>query len=565
MLRLVLICVLLGVMIGVAQPDLPPLPLEAAANPLLFPDALRGGTIVETEDRYLLLALAGESLSITMARTSGDLIPLLMLQTLDGDALAEVFPQDLSGRVAELNYEVIETAWYVVIAGRDIVSAPTSSGTYLIEMTGATNQLYDLLTIDAPPEIADAPVFLGGALAGRGQDALHYLVPLLRGDRIILTEQQNANVELRSVEGDLLSPIDYVSEAGEWVQMIISPGDDASYALTVSIAHSDTAVELSLDQLITATPSPTLTPTHTYTHTPTFTASFTPSRTPTFTRTSTPTMTHTPSNTPTFTLTPSHTFTPTLTYTPSRTSTPTLTHTPSDTPTLTYTPSRTPSLTPSNTLRPTRTPTPSRTPSSQPISCPGLLPSRLAVGMTGRVTPGAPNNLRSGPSRFADRLAQIPGGNAFIVVGGPVCDQYTWLQVEYNGIIGWTVEGSAREYYVDPVLDAFGRNPQQDYGDYPRQCNQSLVTRLTPNMRILTVQQVRLRDTPTSVTGIALAVGTDLLTLDVPICAFLEGDPGKAELLWWHVRVLEGSLAGQQGWISESSLDGYNADIDLTP
>jgi hypothetical protein len=173
--------------------------------------------------------------------------------------------------------------------------------------------------------------------------------------------------------------------------------------------------------------------------------------------------------------------------------------------------------------------------------------------------------LRSGPSRSADRLAQIPGGNAFIVVGGPVCDQYTWWEVEYNGIIGWTVEGSATEYYVDPVVDASGENPSEDYGMDPRQCAQSLVTRITPDMRILTIQQVRLRDTPTSITGIALANGTDLLTLDTPVCAYLEGDSSKAELLWWHVRVLEGSLAGQEGWISESSLDGYNVDIDYTP
>jgi uncharacterized protein YraI len=84
-------------------------------------------------------------------------------------------------------------------------------------------------------------------------------------------------------------------------------------------------------------------------------------------------------------------------------------------------------------------------------SCPGTLPIRLTVGGQGRVTPGAPNKMRSGPSLDSPHIASIPGGAAFDVTGGPHCaDGYTWWKVNYSGQEGWTASGSASEYWVEP-------------------------------------------------------------------------------------------------------------------
>jgi hypothetical protein len=86
-----------------------------------------------------------------------------------------------------------------------------------------------------------------------------------------------------------------------------------------------------------------------------------------------------------------------------------------------------------------------------PVICdPALLP-RLAVGEVARVTPGAANNLRAQASRGASEVGEIPGGETFLVLGGPVCgDGLTWWDVDFNGLRGWTAEGASGEYFVVP-------------------------------------------------------------------------------------------------------------------
>ena len=93
--------------------------------------------------------------------------------------------------------------------------------------------------------------------------------------------------------------------------------------------------------LVTATPTPTIsfTPTVTPTNTPTI------SLTPTITPTTTPTTTITPTPTETPTNTPTTTNTPTPTETPTNTPTPTISLTPTNTPTPTVTPTVTPTAT----------------------------------------------------------------------------------------------------------------------------------------------------------------------------------------------------------------------------
>ncbi|HEX2906063.1 MAG TPA: SH3 domain-containing protein [Phototrophicaceae bacterium] len=94
----------------------------------------------------------------------------------------------------------------------------------------------------------------------------------------------------------------------------------------------------------------------------------------------------------------------------------------------------------------------------EPTTCDGFLASRLVVGQTGRVTPGSSNNLRAEPSTEAERVGQIPGEGVFTVLEGPVCGENTaWWQVDYGGVVGWTVEGLDGEYWVEPVDTATGQ------------------------------------------------------------------------------------------------------------
>jgi len=82
-------------------------------------------------------------------------------------------------------------------------------------------------------------------------------------------------------------------------------------------------------------------------------------------------------------------------------------------------------------------------------ACP--LPTRLTGLSTARVTPGPANNLRSAPTLSATRLGQIPGSGAVALISGPVCaDGMNWWQVNYNGNVGWTSEGDANGYWMEP-------------------------------------------------------------------------------------------------------------------
>jgi Tol biopolymer transport system component len=104
---------------------------------------------------------------------------------------------------------------------------------------------------------------------------------------------------------------------------------------------------------------------------------------------------------------------------------------------------------PSATAMPQATAVPAPT---KPQTCPGALPSRLVVGKRGRVTPGDPNNVRTGAGRGFDRIGRIPAGGIFEVLGGPTCaDGFAWWRVDYRGLIGWTAESDSTRYWLEPL------------------------------------------------------------------------------------------------------------------
>lgn len=99
-------------------------------------------------------------------------------------------------------------------------------------------------------------------------------------------------------------------------------------------------------------------------------------------------------------------------------------------------------------------------------TCPGFLPSRITVGQQGRVTDSnnIPNNVRSQPSAAAERVGQIPAGDVFQVIGGPICAENTaWWQVRYRTLTGWTAEGASGEYWLEPFTTPAASSQAQSY------------------------------------------------------------------------------------------------------
>ena len=100
----------------------------------------------------------------------------------------------------------------------------------------------------------------------------------------------------------------------------------------------------------------------------------------------------------------------------------------------------------------TSTSTPSPTFTQAP-ACPGSFVSRLVLYGTGQVTPGEPNNLRNRPNTTATIIGIIQAGEPFQIAEGPQCDSEgrVWWRVNYNGKLGWTVEGQGTSYFIEPV------------------------------------------------------------------------------------------------------------------
>jgi hypothetical protein len=88
------------------------------------------------------------------------------------------------------------------------------------------------------------------------------------------------------------------------------------------------------------------------------------------------------------------------------------------------------------------TPVPQQ-PTATPIVLTCSPAPRLQVGHAGRVAPGPlPNAMRSAPGT----------GSGSTVLDGPVCTNgYNWWRVNANGFIGWTAEGQASTYWLDPM------------------------------------------------------------------------------------------------------------------
>lgn len=87
---------------------------------------------------------------------------------------------------------------------------------------------------------------------------------------------------------------------------------------------------------------------------------------------------------------------------------------------------------------------------SPPTECDGLPAPRMSIANIGIVIDTLPNNVRSQPASGSPLLGTIPPQGQFMVLEGPVCSNgYVWWRVDYDGLIGWTAEGDASEYWLE--------------------------------------------------------------------------------------------------------------------
>lgn len=91
-----------------------------------------------------------------------------------------------------------------------------------------------------------------------------------------------------------------------------------------------------------------------------------------------------------------------------------------------------------------------------PNSCEAkALPVRLMIGQMGRVLTDPPlhNLLRYGPSKDSAAFDRIEIGMTFTVLDGPVCREniHWWYVRSYEGVVGWTAEGSESQYFVEAL------------------------------------------------------------------------------------------------------------------
>ncbi|GAB4531120.1 MAG: hypothetical protein OHK0046_51930 [Anaerolineae bacterium] len=184
---------------------------------------------------------------------------------------------------------------------------------------------------------------------------------------------------------------------------------------------------------------------------------------------------------------------------------------------------------------------------SQENNCSDAPPPRLVVGSRGQVAPGAANNLRDVPNTGGARVGQMPSGSTFAVLEGPVCaDGFNWYQVEFNGAIAWTVEGTDGEYWLQPLeADAEATAiPTLAEG-----CTMPPRLVVGGQGRVLPGNANNFRDTP-SASGTRLGQipeGEVFLVLDGPICT--EG------FTWWQV-----DWSGFIGWTVEGANNRYSLE-----
>lgn len=176
---------------------------------------------------------------------------------------------------------------------------------------------------------------------------------------------------------------------------------------------------------------------------------------------------------------------------------------------------------------------------------------RLTIGGKGRVLPGDANNVRDQPSTEGNRIGQIPGEAEFLVLDGPVCDSQgrAWWQVDYNGLIGWTVGGQGSSDYVEPVGEEGETPPPLTLVEPTTIDCSGMPPRLTIGRqgRVLEGEPLAVYyrfNNSNRIEG-EIQAGGIFTILDAPTC-------DSSERVWWPV-----SYEDIEGWILEGMAGTY--------
>jgi uncharacterized protein YraI len=176
-------------------------------------------------------------------------------------------------------------------------------------------------------------------------------------------------------------------------------------------------------------------------------------------------------------------------------------------------------------------------PYNQPVPyCYGAPTPHMLLGLTGYMTLGPSNNLRTQPSLSASVVGQMPGGSMFTVLAGPTCaDGYNWWQVNYGGLTGWTAEGLTNEYWVEPVMC---------YNTLPSRMIVGMWARITPGL------PNRLRAQPSTTSSVLALIpsGGQFSIMSGPQCS--------ENTAWWQV-----TYNGLIGW----TMEGQNGEYWMEP
>lgn len=85
--------------------------------------------------------------------------------------------------------------------------------------------------------------------------------------------------------------------------------------------------------------------------------------------------------------------------------------------------------------------------------CEDAPPNRVMSGDIAEVISASiPNRIRHDPTLMGSIVGQIPSNEPFNILDAFACaDGYSWVEIEYNGIVGWTVEGRGSDYFIEPI------------------------------------------------------------------------------------------------------------------
>lgn len=251
-----LIVLLVPVGLSAAQGGGVPLPANAGGAYLLYPDVIvdapaGAGTL---QQQYILLAKAGNVLSVTANMSNPGVVTGLDLTDANGMVLAQGMPDTAAPTTISLSYEVAAEGWYFVNVSLGMAVSPAN--TYSLMLTGTTRAVYDMLGFDAPPSIPGAHLVVASQQVNGTLEAnpVPFLFPLMTGDTLSVTAQGPSQPRLRitpysgGAAGQALiaepaqagGPVNYnvTSDQDQWLRIDVEPTTPGTFTLDVSLPRA---------------------------------------------------------------------------------------------------------------------------------------------------------------------------------------------------------------------------------------------------------------------------------------------------------------------------------------